>query len=304
MQGPQILHQGAVADDSRLDVAIARALNVPRSGARKMIEDGAAYVDGKRTRLAGEHVKIGQQLRVFEAAPDRTGIDDGELRVVLEDDWLIVLNKPAGLPTQPPPRGGDALSLRVAKHCNLQPGQLGEIHRLDRDVSGLIVYGLRPDATSDLAEQFRSHSARRRYLALVRTAVAPQEMRIDEAIGEIAPGRMAIDVRGMPAATHVQPLVFDEQNRIALVLCALETGRSHQVRVHLAYAIGPIVGDGQYGDPMASTGRIGLHSAMLQCRHPGSGRTGAWKALPGDDFWQLVPNSAQMLQQGWQLPAG
>jgi 23S rRNA-/tRNA-specific pseudouridylate synthase len=207
---------------------------------------------------------------------------------VYRDDWLMVVDKPAGLPTQPPPRGGDALSLRVRKELDGKT-YLGELHRLDRDVSGLVMYGMRPDSTADLAEQLRYHRATRRYLGLVHTA-------LNEPIREISPGRMGLHPAGMPARTHVMPLDFAPDAKIALVLVALETGRSHQIRLHLAWSAGALLGDRQYGDTVALP-RIGLHAAMLRLRHPHDREQCTWTLPPPDDFWALA-NGAQL-----QLPA-
>jgi 23S rRNA pseudouridine1911/1915/1917 synthase len=239
---------------------------------------------------------------------------------VHEDRALLVVDKPAGLPTQPPPRGGDALSLRVQKYLE-RKGTLraGEVHRLDRDASGLVVYGRSRGATASLAEQFRLHTAGRHYLAIVRTALPVLPQVIDEPLAELGPGRMTLDPTGMPARTFVLPLAFDPERNAALVLCALDTGRTHQVRVHLAFAVGPIAGDVMYGDlpshgqasprlddvgeavDPSGPGRIALHGAVLSLDHPDGGQPRTWVAAPGDDFWALVPGADLPLPDGWAV---
>lgn len=303
----------AAQDGARLDVVLGRALGCSRNQARRIIEDGAAYIANRRCVLPAQAVAAGAAIRVMTAAPDRSGIDEGGLRVVYRDPDLIVVNKPAGLPTQPPPRGGDALSKRVRallSQDGAKAPHLGEVHRLDRDVSGLVVYGLQAGATAGLAAQFRDHSARRSYLALVRTAIEVPAQTIDEAIAERAPCVMTLDPTGMPARSHILPLDFDPRARLALLRVTLETGRTHQVRVHVGWAVGPLVGDSLYGDPLpppaGQAPRIALHAALLQCRHPHSGAATTWRCEPGPDFWAAAGASTLELPADWaerQSPA-
>ncbi len=283
----------------RLDLALATLAGITRNEARRAIEQGAVYLAGSRCQFAATLVLVDQPLRLLPINPDRTQIDDGQLRVVYRDDWLMVVDKPAGLPTQPPPRGGDALSLRVRKALDGR-SYLGELHRLDRDVSGLVMYGMRPDATANLAEQLRYHRATRRYLGLVHTAIAVPRQTISEPIREIAPGRMGLHPAGMPARTHVLPLDFAAVERMALVLLALETGRSHQIRLHLAWAAGALLGDRQYGDTLALP-RIGLHAALLRLRHPEDGQQCTWTLTPPDDFWALAGSAPLQLPADWAV---
>ena len=281
----------AVTATARLDVVVASQAGRSRGQAQAAIADGAVYVDGKRVLLPGVQVQPGQVVRVEPPAPaERRQIDGGSLQVVHRDARLLVVAKPAGLPTQPPPRGGDALSLRVKKL--LGPGAyLGEVHRLDRDASGLVVYGLDRESTADLARQFRDHQAGRRYLALVRAIGEVHAQRIDEPLTEIGPGRMTTAATGAPACSEVTPLARNHERHQSLLEIALRTGRSHQIRVHLAWAIGPIVGDGQYGDPDGPysqggvTRRLALHGAWLGLYHPETGKRNSWVCAPPADFW-------------------
>lgn len=302
-QGDRFVIDEALAG-VRLDIAVARSLTWTRNQARRAIADGAVYLDGSRCRVAAQAMAVGQELRVMPAAPDRTQVGGGGLDIVCQDTWLLVLDKPAGLPTQPPPRGGDALSLRAATHLGMPPG---EVHRLDRDVSGLVIYGCQREATRDLAGQFRERTAGRRYLALVRTALPVPDQAIEEPICEVSPGRMAVGPTGMPARTEVKQLAFDPEARLALLLVTLRTGRTHQIRVHLAHAVGALAGDAMYGDPFAhdtpgfatGAGRVGLHAAILQCYHPGTGTPVRWVREPGPDFWALAEGSNLALPWGW-----
>ncbi len=287
----------------RLDRLIAALTGWSRKAAQVAIADGAVYVDGKRCRVQAQQVATGAELVVQPASPDRTHIDGGVLRIVAADPALLVVAKPAGLPSQPPPRGGDALSLRVAAWLAANGGggrpYVGEVHRLDRDASGLVVYGRNRAATGQLAAAFREHRARRDYLALVRTAVPVPPMTIEEPIAEEWPGRMAVAVTGAPACSHVRPLCFDAAKRIALVGVSLETGRTHQVRVHLAWAVGPIIGDQLYGDPHPPSGRIGLHAARLSLPASTEAPSGTWQLDPDEDFWRLAAGASVNPVDGW-----
>lgn len=283
----------------------------------RQVADGAAYVDGRRQRDPAQRVNPGQRIALWPAAdPRRADIAAGQLQVVWRDERVLVVCKPAGLPTQPPPRGGDALSLRV--QALLGAGAyLGEIHRLDRDASGLVAYALDAQAARHLASQFAAHRARRRYLACVRSRVPVRDQAIDEPVAEIVPGRMATLATGAPARTRVRSVAFDADRALALLDLQLHTGRSHQIRVHLAWAVGPIVGDRLYGDlvdlPSATAGlpRIALHGGHLQLQHPG-GQTLAWTVPPPDDFWPDAalaawlptdwPQKEQRPRQGHQPP--
>lgn len=270
--------------------AVVAQSGLPDKVARAAIDDGAVYVDGRRCRDRNLKLRPGQMIKVLAAAPAaRRKIDAGQLHVVHRDERLLIVAKPAGLPTQPPPRGGDALSLRVARLLGPQ-AYVGEVHRLDRDASGLVAYALDKAAAARVAAQFRDHSARRRYLAVVRSQLAVHAQTIDEPIGEIAVGRMATAANGVPAVTVVRPLAFDAVAGMALLDLQLRTGRSHQIRVHLAWAVGPICGDFQYGDRSrpgqlpAKTPRIALHGGALALQHP-EGAHLHWTLPPPPDFW-------------------
>jgi 23S rRNA pseudouridine1911/1915/1917 synthase len=284
-------------DAARLDVVLARELGWSRGQAQHAIADGRVYLDGRRERVAGVRTRAGQQVSVMPPAPERHHIGGGSLRVVCETADLLVVDKPAGLPSQQPPRGGDALDRRVLAAF---PGA-GHVHRLDRDVSGLVVFGRHPAATAHLAAQFRAHTARRHYLALVRTALAPQGQQIDEAVAELRPGHMVVSPTGVPASSRVVPLGFDAAAQLGLVRVELATGRTHQVRVHLAWALGPIAGDVLYGDLAEhASGRIALHAAVLELSAPSTGEQVRIELPPPDDFWQAARTTPWPLPADWQ----
>ncbi len=317
---------GVTAPGALLDVVTQQG-SVDQTQAAAAIDDGAVYVDGRRCRDRTAQLRIGQQIVVQPPAPAaRREIGGGRLAIVYRDKRLVVVDKPAGLPTQPPPRGGDALSLRVAKLPSAK-AYLGEVHRLDRDASGLVVYALDKACATHLAAQFRDHSAHRRYLAVVRSLVRPEDQIIDEPIAQLGPGQMVTAAYGVPATTQVRTLGFDATTGLALVDLQLRTGRSHQIRVHLAWAVGPICGDRQYGDRQygdrqygkeragevragdagqqeartMSEGigpRIALHGGFLALQHPELGPM-QWTAAPPPGFWPQHAQPALQVPDTW-----
>lgn len=284
---------------SRLDLAVAIATGWTRRQSQRAIEAGQVYVAGRRCREPGSRVAEGDALRVHAEGPDRSSLGGGGVAIVHEcEDWLV-LDKPAGLPCQPEPGGGDALSLRAAKHLG-QP--VADVHRLDREVSGLVLWGKHPAATAAAAAQFREHTAERRYLAVVRGRYLPQTETIDAAIGEDDNGRPVLTPTGRPARTHTQLLHADHAAGLGLVALALQTGRSHQLRLHLAHSQGAVVGDIRHGDLPGSSWtappRIALHAALLRWRGLDGRRLQAAVAPP-DDFWP-PQSSADWLAEDWQ----
>lgn len=299
LPAPHVPLEVRALEASRLDLAVARATGWTRRQSQRAIEAGQVYVAGRRCREPGSRVEQGEALRVHAEGPDRSQLGGGGVTVVHEcADWLV-LDKPAGLPCQPEPGGGDALSLRAGKHL----GQaVADVHRLDREVSGLVLWGKHPDATAAAAAQFRDHKAQRRYLAVVRGRYLPKAETIDAAIGEDDAGRPALSPTGRPARTHTQLLFADDAAGLGLVALALETGRSHQLRLHLSHSQGAVVGDGRHGDlhgrSWTAPPRIALHAALLRWR----GLDGRWlqaAAAPPEDFWPPATNSS-WLPDDWQ----
>lgn len=295
-------------DGVRLDRLVVGLTGWTRGQVRRAVAAGAVWVDGRRCRLHGRAVATGEALHVLTPNEGREAIGEGGLDLVYEDAALLVVAKPAGLPTQPPPRGGDALSLRVRRHLEQQEAvqrgrggkvRLGEVHRLDRDASGLVVYGKRADATARLARAFRHRTASRLYLALVRTAIEVRPGPIEAPIARDRPGRMRPHVTGSPARTDVTPLAFDARAQLALVGLKLHSGRTHQARVHLAWAVGAIAGDNLYGDPYPASGRIALHAAELHLPHPEGGARVGWSREPPPDFWELAAGADLPLPEDW-----
>jgi 23S rRNA pseudouridine1911/1915/1917 synthase len=193
-------------------------------------------------------------------------------RVVFEDDAIIVVDKPAGLLTM----ATDTERVRTvyadlrAKAAGKRPPEkIFIVHRLDREASGLLVFAKTIEAKNLLQDQFKDHSAGRSYAALVEGRVKTKEFTIRSNLAENAAFRVYVtrnSKAGKPAVTHVR--VLKENPKTTLVEVRLETGRKHQIRVHLADLGHPIVGDKNYGSQTNPIGRLALHGSHLQFRHP------------------------------------
>lgn len=274
----------------RLDVFLARRVpHLSRAHAQRLIDVGAVRVDGHPTKPS-VRLEPGQHVELEVPSPAAVGLEAEAipLSVFYEDADLIVVAKPAGMAVHPAP-GHERSTLvnALLAHCpdlagiegTLRPGI---VHRLDRDTSGLLVVAKHDHAQLALARQMAERSVRKEYLALVQ-GVAPEGGVVDVPIGR-HPGRrkeMAIVAEGRPARTHFRAL--GPVGGDTLVLARLETGRTHQIRVHFAGIGHPIVGDAVYGRRSDLVDRQFLHAWRLGFQHP---RTGAWMAfeapLPDD----------------------
>jgi 23S rRNA pseudouridine1911/1915/1917 synthase len=247
-----------------------------RAAAERLLADGAAIVDGERRpkshRLAGgEQV----ELTVSERAPAGLEREEVPLRIAWEDEHVLVVDKPAGVVVHPSP--GHASGTLVHGLVGLVAGgedeeRPGIVHRLDRDTSGLLAVARSAEAYAKLQELVRARALERRYKALVRGAPRSWTGRIEAPIGRDRrePTRHSLDTdTPRDAVTHFE--VERLLDRHALLDVRLETGRTHQIRVHLA-AIGlPVVGDPTYGVPDERLKRQFLHAWRLAFPHPLTG---------------------------------
>jgi 23S rRNA pseudouridine1911/1915/1917 synthase len=272
----------AAAQDAglRLDAFLAQhGAARSRSAAQRLIDAGAVLVDGARRpknhRIApGQVVEVqGDEGNGGEAEPAP------EFEVVYEDPDLMVVDKPAGLVTHPAPghRGltlAEALRGRAAGGPD--PERAGIVHRLDRDTSGLLVVAKTEEAHAALAKQLKAREVRREYLALVSGHPDSESGTIDAPLGRDRTRRAVVSTRSdrpRSAVTHFE--VVERLPATALLRVRLETGRTHQIRAHLAAIGHPVCGDPQYGG-RACGQRIGLtrqflHAEKLMFRHPRSG---------------------------------
>ena len=273
----------------RLDLFLARRLpavaglpDLTRSRVRRLIDEGLVTVDGRQPTKAGVKLDAGQRVQVVLPPPEPTGLEPEPipLRVVYEDADLLVVDKPAGLPVHPSPgHTRHTLVQGVLARCPdlssvggaLRPGI---VHRLDKDTSGLIIVAKNDAAHLSLARQLKERQVEKTYLALVDGRVDPAEAVIDAPIGRHPRHRkrMAVVAGGREARTGYR-LLREVAGR-SLLEVRPETGRTHQVRVHLASIGHPVVGDpvyGRRGAAPAGLPRQFLHAWRLAFRHPRTG---------------------------------
>ncbi len=265
----------------RLDLFLARRLDVTRSRARRLIDGAFVAVDGHPPAKAGVALDAGARVVVTLPEPEPTTLEPEAipLRIVYEDDDLLVIDKPAGLTVHPSPghRSG-TLVHAVLAHCpNLSgiggEGRPGIVHRLDKDTSGLIIVAKHDAAHLSLARQLKERQVQKTYLALVEGRLEPPEGLIDAPVGRHPRHRqkMAVVERGREARTRYR--VLREVDGRSLVEVRPETGRTHQIRVHLAHLGHPIAGDAVYGRAAGDLPltRQFLHAHRLAFRHPTTG---------------------------------
>ncbi|HLL53515.1 MAG TPA: RluA family pseudouridine synthase [Myxococcaceae bacterium] len=265
---------------SALEDFLAGALGMKVEEARQLVARGAVYLQGKRCKLPGTKLQGGQSLMVVLEEGGRSALAPPPPApplppVLFEDAHVIAVDKPAGINAQPSPGSeGDSL-------LDVVSGKLGRpaglVHRLDRETSGVTVFGKTPGATTALAAQFREGTAKKRYLAVAGPNL-PAAGVIDLPLSKdpSRPGRFRAlkGAQGVPALTEFTTLHAAED--FCLVALFPQTGRTHQLRAHLTALGAPITGDARYGGRKKAGGvevaRCLLHAQALRLLHPASGK--------------------------------
>jgi 23S rRNA pseudouridine1911/1915/1917 synthase len=290
----------AAAAGARLDRFLAESAAIgTRSQAKRLIDAGRVRVDGV-ARKSAHALAAGARVTVDVDAPAPAGVEAEPvgLDVLWEDADLLVVNKPPGMVVHPAPgarRGTlvNALLHRLGSLAGVGPADRpGIVHRLDRDTSGVLVVARNVAALERLARQFRERTVHKRYLAIVRGRVAKGSGVIDQPIGRHPTERKRMSVRGRrPRAAVTRWEVVERFDDATLLRLAPETGRTHQLRVHLAAMGHPVLGDRVYGRRRGRAGEGGeaecprqaLHAAELRFVHPVSGEPVVVRApLPTD----------------------
>ena len=297
---------------ARLDRLLAD--HVPalsRSRLKNLIETGRVSIAGETITEPGYRVKPGQAVMLVIPPP----VDETPraqvipLAVAYEDDDLIVVDKPAGLVVHPAPGNPDhTLVNALLAHCGASLSGIGGVrrpgivHRLDKDTSGLMVAAKHDAAHHGLSAQFATRRLSRTYRAVVWGRPQPIEGRIEGAIGRDPRNRKRMAVRmsgGKPAVTHYRVVQYSDA-LWSLVECRLETGRTHQIRVHMTESGHPVVGDALYGgarrrglderrrEALAHCPRQALHAARLGFVHPVSGAELAFESPLPEDMQALI----------------
>jgi 23S rRNA pseudouridine1911/1915/1917 synthase len=287
----------AALDGERLDRVVAMVTGVSRAVAAALVDGGFVEVDGTVERSVKRRVSDGARVRVELPANDVAGVQADPsvvVDVVYEDADVVVVDKPPGVVVHPGagnPTGTlvNGLLARFPEIAGVgDPARPGIVHRLDKGTSGLLVVARSPAAYGVLVDQLAHRSVERRYTTLVWGKPEPATGVIDAPVGRSArdPTRMAVSSRGRDARTHYHvERAYRSPALVTLLDCRLETGRTHQVRVHLAAIHHPVVGDGRYGgkrEPIAAPRPL-LHARALSFAHPVSGaRVAVESALPED----------------------
>ncbi len=296
----------AELDALRVDQALAQLLpRYSRSVIQSWIKSGSVLRGGK-TPKAKEKLMTGDVLQVTIPLqkPAEWLAQDIPLDIIFQDDHLLVINKPVGLVVHPGAGNPDGTLLNALlaldDSLRLLP-RAGIVHRLDKDTSGLMVVARTEASRMALVKQLSARTVSRRYLAITSGIPVAGET-IEQPIGRhpVDRVRMAVSDRGKPAITHFR--VLEKFRRHALVEAKLETGRTHQIRVHLAWRGFPLLGDSVYGGrPKPPSGadkslisclqdfrRQALHATALSLIHPENGKSIAWEQPPPPDLQGLM----------------
>ncbi len=302
-----------VTDDfvgQRIDKAIAllatqQQTGISRARIQVLMEAGHLSRDKKTITNASAKVRAGETYHLQLPAPEKAEPEAQamDLDIVYEDDDVIVIDKPVGLVVHPAPGNRDmTLVNALLAHCGATLSGIGGVarpgivHRLDKDTSGLMVVAKNDTAHHALAAQFADRSLSRTYQALVWGDVVLPSGSIDAPIGRSTKDRkkMAVTAKGKAALTHYK--VIENYGGVTLVECKLATGRTHQIRVHMAHLKHPLVGDKTYGSGRAKTRyeflqkfpRQALHAVGLQFIHPRTNKVRKFTSQLPIDMKQLL----------------
>ena len=280
------LEAGEENAGERIDAFLASNLqDVTRSWLQKLIEAGNVSVEGREKLAKNYKLRAGDRLTVELPEPETLDVmpEDIPLDIVYEDEYLLVVNKPAGMVVHPAVGNyTGTLVNAVMFHCGDQLSSIngvvrpGIVHRIDKDTSGLLVIAKTDAAHRGLAEQFAVHSIKRAYRAVVYNNIKEDDGRVDAPIGRNPKDRLKMAVvsadKGRRAVTNYH--VLERSGKFTYVECRLETGRTHQIRVHMAYIGHPLLGDPLYGPRKGMSGVTGqvLHAKELGFVHPITGK--------------------------------
>ena len=270
-------------DNVRLDAYIAKKReDLSRVMVQKLIENGNVLVDGKKRKISYK-VQVGEVIELDIPEAKETGVkaEDIPLDIVYEDEDIIVVNKPKGMVVHPANGNPDGTLVNaIMAHCKGSLSGIGGeirpgiVHRLDKDTSGLLIVAKNDKAHINMSEQIKNREVKKVYIALVRGVVPENEATINMPIGRSSKDRKKMAVRkdGKEAITHFK--VLKRYANYTLLEVKIDTGRTHQIRVHMAEIGHPVVGDMVYSNGKNEFGIQGqmLHAKSLDFKHPISGK--------------------------------
>lgn len=278
---------------------------ITRSQLKNLINDGHVTVNGQPVKPKYK-VQAGDKISLVKPEPQSLELtpENIPLDIVYEDDDVIVVNKPQGMVVHPAPGHPDhTLVNALLYHSPLSTingtFRPGIVHRIDKDTSGLLMVAKNDLAHQSLAEQLRNKTNKREYLALVYGQIKEDEGTIDAPLGRNPQDRkkQAVVKGGRHAVTHFK--VIKRYDNFTLVKCILETGRTHQIRVHMKYIGHPLVGDPLYG-PRKVIGKDGqfLHAALLGFKHPRTGEEMVFEAPLPENFQKMLDKLDKQQHKG------
>ena len=285
----------------RLDTYVANQKNeLTRTAVQRLVEQEKILVNGKKQKVAykvieGDIVTVEES----EAKPIELKAQEIPLDIIYEDKDIIVVNKPKGMVVHPANGNPDGTLVNaIMAICKDSLSGIGGeirpgiVHRLDKDTSGLLIVAKNDKAHVNMSEQIKNHEVKKTYIALVRGIVKENEATIDIPIGRSRSDRkkMAVDKNGRNAITHIK--VLKRYDKYTLLEINIETGRTHQIRVHLSHIGYPIIGDYTYSNGKNDFGVVGqcLHAKCLEFKHPVTGKEMKLEAPLPDYFVNILKN--------------
>ena len=266
----------------RLDAYISsQDEEITRTSAQRLIEQGNILVNGKKQKVSYK-VSISDIITIEEVKPQEIELKAQEIpiEIIYEDTDIIVVNKPKGMVVHPANGNPDGTLVNaIMAICKDSLSGIGGeirpgiVHRLDKDTSGLLIVAKNDKAHVNMSEQIKNHEVKKTYIALVRGCIKENEATIDMPIGRSNSDRkkMAVNKNGKNAVTHIK--VLKRYDKYTLLEINIETGRTHQIRVHLSHIGFPVIGDYIYSNGKNEFGVVGqcLHAKELEFKHPISG---------------------------------
>ncbi len=288
-------------EGARLDTALSLLMEEhSRSYIQKLIEESNVEVIGHSEVSKNLKLKAGEIVTVTITEPEEIAIEKENISIdiVYEDESLLIVNKCKGMVVHPAPGNmSGTLVNAIMYHCGNSLSTIngvirpGIVHRIDKDTSGLLIVAKNDNAHRSLAKQLEEHTVNRKYVALVYNNIKNEEGTIDEPIGsdtKVWHKKIVRETNSKRAVTHYN--VLERFGKYTLIEAKLETGRTHQIRVHMAYIKHPLVGDALYGpskNPFNVNGQI-LHAYLIGFIHPESGKYMEFISNPPSEFQNVV----------------
>ncbi|WP_322941588.1 RluA family pseudouridine synthase [Mycoplasmopsis canis] len=281
----------------RVDKYIANNSDITRNDIKLLIQEGAVFVDGIKVNKPKFEVKENQLIKVIKVIDKEINIipENIELNIIYDDEYLCIIDKPSGLVVHPSPGHTsktlvNGLLYHFKNNLSNENGLLrpGIVHRIDKDTSGLLIIAKNNLVHNKLAEMFATHNVNRKYLAICDGILEDKKLRLNLPIGRSVKDRQKMtitNINSKPAITNVTLLksFYLNNQPKSLVKCELETGRTHQIRVHLKYIKNPVYGDPLYNKEVDNFGQR-LHAYKLEFFHPITSQAMSFYSMPPKEF--------------------